>query len=44
MNHFGLKCAAMALAMVASAQAFTLTGKVSDESGKAIQNFQGRKE
>ena len=37
MNHFGLKCAAMALAMVASAQAFTLTGKVSDESGKAIE-------
>jgi poly(3-hydroxybutyrate) depolymerase len=37
MNHFGLKCAAMAFAMVASAQAFTLTGKVSDESGKAIE-------
>ena len=37
MNHFGLKCAAMALAMVASAQAFTLTGKVSDEGGKAIE-------
>ena len=37
MNHFGLKCAAMALAMVVSAQAFTLTGKVSDESGKAIE-------
>jgi len=27
----------MALAMVASAQAFTLTGKVNDESGKAIE-------
>ena len=37
MNHFGLKCAAMAFAMVASAQAFTLTGKVSNESGKAIE-------
>ena len=37
MNHFGLKCAAMAFAMVASAQAFMLTGKVSDESGKAIE-------
>ncbi|WP_173473432.1 esterase [Fibrobacter succinogenes] len=36
MKHLGLKCAAMAIAMVASAQAFTLTGKVSDESGKAI--------
>ena len=38
MNHFGLKCAAIALAFAASAQAFTLTGKVSDESGKAVQN------
>ena len=37
MNHLGLKCAAMAVAMVVSAQAFTLTGKVSDESGKAIE-------
>ena len=37
MKHFGLKCAAMAIAMAASAQAFTLTGKVSDESGKAIE-------
>jgi len=37
MNHLGIKCAAMALAMVASAQAFTLTGKVNDESGKAIE-------
>ena len=36
MNHFGLKCVAMAFAFAASAQAFTLTGKVSDESGKAI--------
>ena len=36
MKHLGLKCAAIAIAMVASAQAFTLTGKVSDESGKAI--------
>ena len=37
MKHLGLKCAAMAIAMVASAQAFTLTGKVNDESGKAIE-------
>ena len=37
MNHLGLKCAAMAFAFAASAQAFTLTGKVSDESGKAIE-------
>ena len=37
MNHLGIKCAAMALAMAASAQAFTLTGKVNDESGKAIE-------
>ena len=37
MKHLGLKCAAMALAFAASAQAFTLTGKVSDESGKAIE-------
>ena len=37
MKNLGLKCAAMAIAMVASAQAFTLTGKVSDESGKAIE-------
>ena len=36
MNHFGLKCVAMAFAFAASAQAFTLTGKVSDESGKAV--------
>ncbi len=36
MKHLGLKCAAMALAFAASAQAFTLTGKVSDENGKAI--------
>ena len=37
MKHLGLKCAAIAIAMVASAQAFTLTGKVNDESGKAIE-------
>ena len=37
MNHFVLKSAAIALAMVASAQAFTLTGKVNDENGKAIE-------
>ena len=37
MKYLGIKCAAMALAMAASAQAFTLTGKVSDESGKAIE-------
>ena len=37
MKHLGLKCAAMAFAFAASAQAFTLTGKVSDESGKAIE-------
>ena len=37
MKYLGLKCAAMAIAMVASAQAFTLTGKVNDESGKAIE-------
>ena len=37
MKHLGLKCAAMAIAMVASAQAFTLTGKVNDESGKATE-------
>ncbi|MBR2089550.1 MAG: esterase [Fibrobacter sp.] len=37
MNHLSVKCAAMALAMAASAQAFTLTGKVNDESGKAIE-------
>ena len=36
MKKLGIKCAAMALAFAASAQAFTLTGKVSDESGKAI--------
>ena len=37
MNHLSFKCAAMALAFAASAQAFTVTGKVSDESGKAIE-------
>ena len=37
MNHLSLKCAAIALAFAASAQAFTVTGKVSDESGKAIE-------
>jgi len=37
MKHFGLKYAAMAFAFAASAQAFTLTGKVSDESDKAIE-------
>ena len=37
MKNLGFKCAAMALAFAASTQAFTLTGKVSDESGKAIE-------
>ena len=37
MNYLGIKCAALALAVAASAEAFTLTGKVSDESGKAIE-------
>ena len=37
MKHLSLKCAAMALAFAASAQAFTVTGKVNDESGKAIE-------
>ena len=37
MKNLGIKCAAMALAFAASAQAFSLTGKVSDESGKAIE-------
>ena len=37
MKHLGIKCAAMALAVAASTEAFTLTGKVSDESNKAIE-------
>ena len=37
MKHLSLKCAAMAFAFAASAQAFTVTGKVNDESGKAIE-------
>jgi len=37
MKYLGMKCAALAFVVAASAQAFTLTGKVSDESGKAIE-------
>ena len=37
MKHLGMKCAALALAVAASAEAFTLTGKVVDESDKAIE-------